>query len=165
MLCTPHFLQCTIKLILSCYDYRLFDTPNPPDDIIAHTVGNFTLAIDRSLRAGTTKSTQVSIEFRHDVFKYFFNNKTSLSAEDFPSKWFVDGWDQCYFERRGHNEQHKHYNGYRVLYPVTVNSKHLAWSRTKFCKNSSSNIVSKRQVFVEIVSFSIRKVSCNTIFL
>lgn len=88
-----------------------------------------------------------------------------LSAQDFPSKWLVDGWDQCYFERRGHNEQHKHYNGYRVLYPVTVNRKYLAWSKTKFCKNSSSGIVRKRQVFVEMVSFSVRKVSCNTIFV
>ena len=25
---------------------------------------------------------------------------------------WMDGWDQCYFERRGHNEQHKHYNGH-----------------------------------------------------
>ena len=89
-----------------------------------------------------------------------------LSAQDFLSKWFVDGWDQCYFERRGHNGQHKHYNGYRVLYPVTVNKKYLAWSKAKFCKNiSSDDIVRKRQVFVEMVSFSIRKVSCNTIFV
>ena len=69
---------------------RLFDAPKPPDDITAHAVGNFTLAMDRSLRAGTTKSTQVTVEFRHDVFKYLFNNKINLSAQDFPCKWFVN---------------------------------------------------------------------------
>lgn len=145
--------------------HRLFDAPNPSDKEIAHTVGNFTLAVDRSLRVGTTRSTQIIVEFRHDVFKCLFSNKMHLSAQDFPAKWFVDGWDQCFFERRGHNEQHKHYNGYRVLYPVTVNSKHLAWSKTKFYKDSNGSIVCKRQVFVEMVSFSVRKVSCNTVFL
>ena len=119
----------------------------------------------RSLRVGTTRSTQVITEFRHDVFKHLFNNKMHLSAQDFPSKWFVDGWDQCYFERRGHNEQHKHYNGCRVLYPITVNSKHLAWSKTKFYNNNNGSIDFKKQVFVEIVSFSVRKVNCNTICL
>ena len=54
-----------------------------------------------------------------DIFKYLFN------SQDFPSEWFVDGWDQCYFERRSLNE-YKHYivldNG-RVLYSVIVNRK------------------------------------------
>ena len=146
---------------------RLFDAPKPPDDITAHAVGNFTLAMDRSLRAGTTKSTQVTVEFRHDIFKYLFNNKINLSAQDFPCKWFVNGWDQCYFERRSHRNEHKHYNGYRLLYPVIVKNKYLAWSRSKFCQNSSStsSVTSKRQVFVEMVSFSVRKVSCSTIFV
>jgi len=33
-------------------------------------VGNFTLAIYRSLRKGTIKSIQVTVEFFHEIFKY-----------------------------------------------------------------------------------------------
>ena len=121
------------------------------------------MAIDRSLRAGTTKSTTVKVEFRHDIFKFLFQNKQQLTSQDFPSKWFVDGWDQCYFERRRYNGQHRHYNGYRLIYPITINSKYLVWSKSKFFKDDNNRIVYKSKVFVEMISFNLRKASCNTI--
>lgn len=71
------------------------------------SVCNFVYSIKDSLRKGITRSNNLRIDFRTDVFKFLFGGKgTELigqrkkgrmySQGDFPAEYFQNGWFKCY---------------------------------------------------------------------
>ena len=95
-----------MKLLL----YRSFDTPKPCSDVIQDSVGTFTVELDRSLRRGSCRDFIINVNFRHDVFRFLFNNKTTLYFNDFDKKYLKEGWNQCFSDYReddDYNTGHK----------------------------------------------------------
>ena len=74
--------------------YREFNNPHPQEHVIRESVGNFTLAIDRSLRVACLKKTVLQVPFRHDVVKFLFQDKQELNLGDFDNDYFPYGWNQ-----------------------------------------------------------------------
>ena len=94
---------------------RSYETPTPSSDIVQDNLGRLILAIDNSLRKGASRNFYIHVIFRHDVYRYLFDNKTNLFRNDFNSKYFKEGWDQCYKDYRIDDN---HNYGVKLLYPV-----------------------------------------------
>lgn len=111
--------------------------------------------MDTSLRKGSRKDFMIYVNFRHDVFRYLFNNKTTLYHNDFDIKYFKEGWDQCFSNYRDDDD----YNiGHKLAYPV-ICRMYFRWSKTGHYRNCSGSIVNRSLSFVEMVSFKIKKVN------
>lgn len=118
-------------------------------------MGNFTLAINDSLKKGASREFKVAVVFRHDVFRYLFSNKTQLNVDDFSSSYFKVGWDQGYHNYRADDEYN---NGHRLEYPVLARP-YLKWMKNAHC-TISNVMIKKNRSFVEMVEFKIKKINC-----
>ena len=72
--------------------YRDFTNSHPQEHVIRESVGNFTLAIDKSLRLECFKKTILRVPFRHDV-RFLFQDKQELNLDDFDNDYFPYGWN------------------------------------------------------------------------
>ena len=136
--------------------YRSYYAPRPHSDIIQDSVGTFTVELDKSLRRGSCRDFKVHVIFRHDVYRFLFNDKMTLYSNDFNNKYFKEGWDQCFSDYRDDDD----YNtGHKLEYPVK-SRLYLKWTKKGHYRNSSGSIVSKLCSFVEMVVFNIKKVNC-----
>ena len=136
--------------------YRSYDSPCPSDEIIQDNVGRLTLAIDNCLRKGSSKNFSIHVNFRHDVYHHLFNNKTTLYRNDFCSRFFKEGWDQCYID---YSTVEEHNYGIRLSYPV-YSRLYLRWMKAGHYKTGDGTINTKSRGFVEIVRFTLKKVNC-----
>ena len=59
-----------------------FINSHPQEHVIRESIGNYTLAIDRSLRVECWRKT------RHDVARFLFQDKQELTLDDFDSNYF-----------------------------------------------------------------------------
>ena len=137
---------------------REFNDPHPEDYIIRESIGNFTMAIDRSLGVACYKDTILGVSFRHDVYRFLFQNKCELSLADFKSDYFPHWWNQQY-ERFGRTSYI--YRGRTIDFPIRTKC-YLRWTRhTGFVKDSDGILQPKQRAFVEIVMFDVVKCSCT----
>ena len=70
---------------------RLYDKPTPSSEVIQDSIGTLTLAVDNSLRKGSSRDFNINVEFRHDVYRYLFKDKTTLFCNDFDTRYFKVG--------------------------------------------------------------------------
>ena len=150
-------ISCNCYLIAITFYciYRSYNTPHPSSDAIQDAIGNFTLAINNSLRKGSSREFTLHVVFRHDVYRDLFLNKKELFLDDFNPRYFKIGWDQCYHNFRVGDEYN---NGYRLEYPV-IARPHLKWMKNAHCKIYDV-MIEKCKVFVEMVDFKIKKINC-----
>ena len=132
---------------------RSYNTPSPSDDIIQDNVGRLTLAIDNCLRKGSSRDFFIHVPFRHDVYHHLFNDKMTLFRNDFCSRFFKEGWDQCYKDYSTDDERNY---GIRLLYPV-YSSLYLKWMKTGHYKKGDGTIDTKSRSFVEMIKFKVKK--------
>lgn len=128
--------------ILLCRSYQ---TPTPSNDVISENLGRLFLVIDNSLRKGSSRNFHVHVIFRHDVYCYLFDNN---------SKYFKEGWDQCYKDYRIGDS---HNYGVKLLYPVQCRL-YLNFMKAGHYKKGDSIITCKARSFVEMVKFKIKNV-------
>ena len=95
--------------------YSLYHLPKSRSDIIHDNLSNFTVALDTSLRKGSCKDFMIYVNFCHDIFRYLLNNKTTLYHNDFDSKYFKEGQDQCFSNYR---DDDVYSIGHKLAYPV-----------------------------------------------
>ena len=146
------------KLTYTFFMYREFNNPHPQEYVVREAVGNFTLAIDRSLRVACTKNTILRIPFRHDVVRYLFQDKHELTLSDFDNNFFPYGWNQWY-QQHG-SPTNATYCGRTIVFPIRIKC-YLQWTRPNgFVKNSDNTIQPKRQTFIEMIRVYIVKENC-----
>lgn len=147
-----------VMLLLYCYYfiYRSFNAPHPSSDVIQDCVGNFTSAINNSLRKGSSREFSLHVVFRHDVYHHLFLDKKELFFNDFNSRYFKVGWDQCYHNYRVGD---KYNNGHRLEYPVLARP-YLKWTKNAHYKRDDGIMIIKSKSFVEMVSLKIKKINC-----
>ena len=138
-----------MKLIL----YRYYHAPTPRSDVIQDNVGTFTVELDKSLRRGSSRDFTVNVNFRHDVFRFLFKDKTTLYYNDFDKKYFKEGWDQCCSD---YSDDDDFNCGIRLTYPVKCRL-YFRSNKDGHYRNCNGNIVSKLPSFIEMVEFEIVK--------
>lgn len=142
-------------LICNMHD-RQFHHPVPSDSVIREAVGNFTSTLDRTLRKPCIADTKVKIQFRHDVYRYLFNNKTELVLDDFDERYFPLGWNQCC---KKHGRDNPSYFGHNIDFPLTV-KLHLTWTgRNGFIKLPDGTVLQKPRTFLEMITVTLVKVN------
>ena len=72
-----HHCNCYLILSFTAYtDHTIHLTQ--ASDTIRDAVGSFTLAINHSLRKGSSREFTLHVVFRHDVYRHLFLNKKEL---------------------------------------------------------------------------------------
>lgn len=160
---TEEVVKYVISPLFYCYyniiqivSYRSYNAPKPSRDIITDNISRFTLAIDNSLRKGSSRDFYLHVNFRHDVYHHLFRDKTTLFRDDFNSKYFKEGWDQCY---KDYSIDDKHNYGLKLLHPVQCRL-YLKWMKPGHCKKGDGTIANKYRSFVEMIKFTIKKTNC-----
>ena len=144
-----------IKLAVFLHN-REFDDPHPQEHVIRDSVGNFTVAVDRSLRKHCFINTVLRIPFRHDVVRFLFHDKDELTLEDFNNDYFPYGWNQWY-KQHGNSGQ---YYGHTIVFPIRI-ACYLQWTRPNgFVKNSDGTVRPKQCTFIEMLRVYIVKSNC-----
>ena len=105
--------------------HRQFANPHPQKHVVREAVGNFTLAIDRSLRVACFKNTVLRIPFRHDVVRFLFQDKDELTLDDFNNDYFPYGWNQWY-QQHGSSTNVCYY-GRTIVFPIKIQC-YLQWT-------------------------------------
>lgn len=108
------------------------------------------------LGRGPLKILKVNVNFRHDVYRHLFADKTTLFRSDFNSQYFKVGWDQCY---KDYNSTDEYNHGLELLYPIQCRL-HLDWMKEGHCRKGDGTIINKPRSFVEKVTFTIKKKNC-----
>ena len=153
--CIFHF-YCSYLYISICY--REFINPHPQEHAIQESIGNFTLAIDRSLRVECWRKTKLRIHFRHDVFRFLFQDREELTLDDFDSNYFPYGWNQWY--RQYGRTAHARYCGRTIVFPIRVTCC-LDWTGCKgFVRTADGTLQPKQRSFVEMIKVHIVKENC-----
>ena len=96
------------------------------EHVIRESVGNFTLAIDKSLRLECFKKTILRVPFRHDVVRFLFQDKQELNLDDFDNDYFPYGWNQWY--RQYGRTAHARICGRTIVFPIRMTC-YLDWTR------------------------------------
>jgi len=94
---------------------RSFNNPTIDDDIIEDNVERLLAKIRDSLRRGSSVYRSISLEFRHDVFRYFWGEKRQLTFKDFDSPYFDIGFDQYYKTNDGDHDY-----GVKMDFPIKI---------------------------------------------
>lgn len=137
---------------------RQFHHPVPPDSVIREAVGNFTSALDRTLRKPCITDTKVKIQFRHDVYRFLFHDKIELGLNDFDERYFPLGWNQCC---KKHGRDNPSYYGHDIDFPLKVNC-YLTWTgRNGFIKLPDGTVRQKQRRFSEMISVTLVKKICR----
>lgn len=139
---------------------RNFDSPRPEGDIVQSCIDRMRFALLEALKHKGPEQ-KVSLEFRHDVFKYLFCGKGRTAAEknwtlleetDFNKCKLPINWS-CIFDSHG--------DGIMVRFPVKVR-KYLTLSPKSYEK-VGDKIVEMPRAYIEKLSIKFVKVpsSCN----
>ena len=144
----------TPVLVICNMHNRKFDHPQPPDSVIRQAVGNFTSAIDKTLRKLCITDTKLKIQFRHDVYRFLFNDKKELVLDDFDERYFPLGWNQCC---KKHGRDDPSYYGHTIVFPLEVDC-YLQWTgRNSFIKLPDGTVRQKHRTFLEMLSIKLVK--------
>ena len=147
---------CTAKTeVAICYYYRKFNHPVPKDGTIREAVGNFTSAMDRSLRKSCIRASILRIQFRHDVFRYLFGNKKELVLGDFDEHYFPSGYNQwC---RQYGTDDNPSYYGHSIVFLLKVRT-YLQWTRrNSVFKLPDRTLQQKQRTFLEMIRVDVIK--------
>lgn len=135
---------------------RLYEKPTPSNEVIQDSIGALTLAVDNSLRKGASRDFNISVEFRHDVYRFLFKDKTILFCSDFNTRYFKVGWDQCFCNYSVGTE---HNYGCKLLYPIQARLS-LKWMKPGHYRNQDGAMFAKSLNFIEILKLKIKKINC-----
>lgn len=128
---------------------RKFNHLVPHDCEIREAVGNFTSALDRSLKKSCISNTTLRIQFRHDVYRFLFNDKTELAFGDFKEQYFPLGWNQ-WCKQYGKKDNPSYY-GRTIVFPLKVHC-YLQWTRpNSFIKLPDGTTRQKQKIFLEMI--------------
>ena len=143
-----------LKLVFNLL-HRKFNHPVPEDCTIREAVGNFTSAMDKSLRKSCIITNILRIQFRHDVFRFLFGDKTELALGDFDEQYFSLGWNQwC---RQYGTDDNPSYYGHSIVFPLKVHS-YLQWTRqNSFMKLPDGTVQQKQRTFLEMIRVDVIK--------
>lgn len=134
---------------------RYFASPKPELAIIQQNVDRLRHGILECLRHKSPEQ-RITMEFRHDVFKYLFHSKGRKSPEknwtlfeegDF-SKWQLPNQWNCVFDKHG--------DGYRMRFPVKMRT--LLGLFPKSHVKLGDKVVEKPRVYIEKVPIKFIKV-------
>ena len=133
---------------------RLFDNPPCPDkELTKFCISNFILEVDKCLRLGSSGRQIINVNFRHDLFRFLFNEKKQLYISDFMHPEFTPGWEQCI----QHYETQQNIHGVRVLFPIEVSRMYIQLLPKGHYVNVNRRILKKGGTFKEMISFRVRK--------
>ena len=135
--------------------YRSFQHPTIDDDIIEDNVERLLARIRDSLRRGSSVYRNFSLEFRHDVFRYFWGGKRQLTFEDFNSPYFDIGFDQCYKTNDGDHDY-----GVKIDFPIKVRL-YIKQARKAFYKDTDGILQTKSTQFAEVLYVTLNKRNCS----
>ena len=147
-----------IAFIFQSFTCREFNNPHPQEHVIRESVGNFTLAIDKSLRVECFKNTVLRVPFRHDVFRFLFQDRQELNIADFNNDYFPYGWNQWY--RKYGSTAHARSCGRTIVFPIRMTC-YLQWTRPNgFVKTLDGTLQQKQHTFIEMIRVHIVKDNC-----
>ena len=125
------------------------------DRVVRQDVQTFIDNIDRSLSVGPSRCNTLYFKFSHDVYRMLFENKESLTASDFCSRYFSVGWD-CRYRKYGRS-----FFGCKIQYPIEC-KLYIKWnSKNRYYKCENGEFVSKNRSFVEMIKVTLYKINCS----
>ena len=136
--------------------YSAFEHPNPPTRLVLDSVSALIYHLQRSLRAGTIRRNEVSLDMNTEVFRFLFDGKGTESESgykeynlsDFDTKYFVDEWYVNY-DKLG--------DGCAIDFPLKMKSC-IKWNREYYRMHDKTLVPSARKVFSErIYLFVVKK--------
>lgn len=113
--------------------------------------------LDALRHKGPTQS--VSLEFRHDVFKYLFNGKGRRGEERNWQLYEENDFSRCKLPRNWSCKYDKHGDGVRIRYPVKMR-KFLTLSQKTYQRVGKA-IVDGTRAYTEKISIKFVKI-CST---
>ena len=147
-----------IVVIYISFFYRKFTNPHPQEHVIRESVGNFTLAIDKSLRLECFKKTILRVPFRHEVNRFLFQDKQELNLDDFDNDYFLYGWNQWY--RQYGRTAHARICGHTIVFPIRMTC-YLDWTRRNgYVRTVDGTLQQKQYTFTEMIKVRIVKENC-----
>ena len=135
--------------------YRSFQCPRINKDIIEDNIERLLIRIGDSLRRGSSVYRSFSLEFRHDVFRYFWGEKRQLNFEDFNSPYFDIGFDQCYKTNDGDHDY-----GVKITFPIHIRLR-IQQPRKTYYRDSNGRLQTKSKQFIEMMYVTLNKVNCS----
>ena len=72
--------------------------------------------MQRNLDYGALSDGTIRTNFRHDVYKFLFNDKQQLGLNDFDTDYFRPDWNQSLTQHSG--KKQTKYTGCRVVFPI-----------------------------------------------
>lgn len=134
---------------------RSYETPEIDDEYLRIAVNDFCMAVANSLRQGTKCKGIIKVPFRHDIYNYFFSDKSELYRDDFDTRYFPEGWDQLY------RKCGDLFEGVMIDFPIHVWKK-IQWTKTtEYYIDGSNRSLAKKRTFREIVKLEIVKVNAS----
>lgn len=153
---------CNLKTFFLTFAifHRYFKEPNPPLDLVQSSVDRLRMAALDALRHKGAEQ-RISLEFRHDVFRYLFNGLgkpaeqkqwTLYDEKDFFRCKLPENWS-CLYNCHG--------DGVRIRYPLKMRA--FLGRSPKNHKKNGIEIVALPQTYVEKISVAFIKIPslCN----
>ena len=111
-------------------------------------VSAFLAAINKSLKMGVNRGSQITVNFRTDVFQFLFKDKGReyphgpgqlFELEDFDKNFFLPDWHRV----------HDHLgDGCEIQFPLRLRSR-VKWAQATFLRDDQSDILRpKKKKFV-----------------
>ena len=107
------FPHCMHACAYSC---RLYEHPDPAEELIREYTQTLMHAIDRSLSKGSDRDNTIRIAFIGTTFTEDY--LLELYLDDFDKTYFTPGWDQCCRQYKGVSRTI--YTGCKVRFPLTM---------------------------------------------
>ena len=151
--------DCTfiIKLIISAFCYRYFHNPKPPIDVIQDNQDQLHQCVIEGLKSKAIAQT-ISINFRHDVYKYIFLEKGEKAVEKnwqlLENNYFM----KCNFPQDWDKVLSKNGDGNRLRFPVKVRL-FLSLSPKYLWVDNNNNVVEAPRSFSEKIHVSLKLVN------
>lgn len=99
---------------------------------------------------------RITMEFRHDVFKYLFHNKGRKSPEKYWTLYEEGDFSKCQLPNLWNCVFDKHGDGHRMRFPVKMRT--LLGRSPKSHEKLGDKVVEKPRVYIEKVSIKFIKV-------
>ena len=71
------------------YSCRLYEHPDPAEELITECTQTLMHAIDKSFSKGSDRDNTIRVAFRYDVYRRLFRNKLKLYLNNFDATFYT----------------------------------------------------------------------------
>jgi len=110
--------------------------------------------MQRNLDYGALSDGTNRTHFRHDVYRFLFNDKQQLGLDDFDTDYFRPDWNQSLTRYIG--KKQTKYTGCRVVFPIKA-TLYLEYTKQRHYCDIGGTVHVKPRRFIEKVRFKFIK--------